>query len=133
MAEGNGEQAVTEQPLKARFPRWVYGVGGEPDPRFTLANERTFLAWMRTSLALTAAGVALEALEVPIPTGIRVPCALLLIGLGLLVPLQAWFGWAATERAMRCTRPLPSPRLAPLLALTTLIVGALIFVGVLLP
>ncbi len=30
----------------------------EPDYRFTLANERTFLAWMRTSLALLAAAVA---------------------------------------------------------------------------
>jgi uncharacterized membrane protein YidH (DUF202 family) len=28
--------------------------GREPDHRFTLANERTFLAWMRTSLALLA-------------------------------------------------------------------------------
>lgn len=123
---------MTEHPLKARFPRWVYGVGDEPDPRFTLANERTFLAWMRTSLALSAAGVALEALEVPIPERIRLTCALVLIGLGLLVPVQAWFGWAATERAMRCTRPLPSPRLAPALALGTVLVGALVLVGLLL-
>ena len=32
----------------------------EPDYRFTLANERTFLAWIRTGLALLAAGVALD-------------------------------------------------------------------------
>lgn len=32
----------------------------EPDYRFTLANERTFLAWIRTCLALLAAGVALD-------------------------------------------------------------------------
>jgi putative membrane protein len=30
----------------------------EPDYRFTLANERRVLAWMRTSVALMAAGVA---------------------------------------------------------------------------
>ena len=47
-----------------RVPRRVYGVGDEPDVRFSLANERTFLAWVRTSLALLAAGVALEALVV---------------------------------------------------------------------
>jgi len=34
-------------------------VGEEPDPRFTLADERAFLAWMRTSLALLAAGRAI--------------------------------------------------------------------------
>jgi hypothetical protein len=30
----------------------------EPDYRFTFANERTFLAWIRTALALIAGGVA---------------------------------------------------------------------------
>ena len=40
-----------------RFPRWVYGEGSEPDPRATLANERTFLAWIRTAIPLTAGGV----------------------------------------------------------------------------
>lgn len=39
--------------------------GEEPDPRFTLANERTFLAWIRTSLAFLAGGVALEAFRSP--------------------------------------------------------------------
>ena len=45
-----------------RFPRSVYGEGEEPDPRFSLANERTFLAWLRTALAMYAAAFALEAL-----------------------------------------------------------------------
>lgn len=44
-----------------RFPASVYRVGDEPDPRFSLANERTFLAWIRTSLGLTAGAVAMEA------------------------------------------------------------------------
>ena len=44
-----------------RRPGWVYGRGHEPDVRFSLANERTFLAWIRTALALLAAGVALDA------------------------------------------------------------------------
>ena len=43
-----------------RRPQWVYGEGEEPDPRFTLANERTFLAWVRTALAMLAA------LQVPV-------------------------------------------------------------------
>ncbi|NLT31088.1 MAG: DUF202 domain-containing protein, partial [Propionibacterium sp.] len=36
---------------RERFPKSVYSTGTEPDPRFTLANERTYLAWIRTSLA----------------------------------------------------------------------------------
>ncbi|HET8988949.1 MAG TPA: DUF202 domain-containing protein, partial [Humibacillus sp.] len=49
-----------------RFPRSVYEHGEDPDPRFSLANERTFLAWVRTSLAFVAAGLAVEALELPV-------------------------------------------------------------------
>ena len=41
------------------FTRRVFPTGGEPDPRFTLANERTFLAWIRTALGLLAGGIAL--------------------------------------------------------------------------
>jgi putative membrane protein len=115
-----------------RFPRSVFGVGEEPDPRFSLANERTFLAWIRTSLALSAAGVALEALDVPVAGGLRLACALLLVCLGVLAPVQAWWGWAATERAMRCRRPLPSPLLSPLLAVGTLVAGVLLLLGLLL-
>ncbi|MGY1602614.1 YidH family protein [Geodermatophilus sp. SYSU D00815] len=112
-----------------RFPRSVYGVGEEPDPRFSLANERTFLAWIRTSLALAAAGVALEGLELPIAPGLRLACALVLVGLGILAPVQAWTGWTATERAMREGRPLPSPRLSPLIAAGTLVAGVLLVLG----
>ena len=39
-----------------RFPATVYRHGTEPDPRFTLANERTLLAWIRTALGLIAGG-----------------------------------------------------------------------------
>ena len=74
----------------ARFPQHVFGVGDEPDPRFTLANERTFLAWIRTALALIAAGVALEALNLPIQPTLRLIASLILLGLGLLVPILAW-------------------------------------------
>ena len=73
----------------ARFPRWE---GSEPDPRFTLANERTFLAWIRTALALTAGGVALEALTVPLLPGLRLAASLLLLVLGLAGVLGAHLG-----------------------------------------
>ncbi|MGY1842632.1 YidH family protein [Modestobacter sp. SYSU DS0875] len=112
-----------------RFPKRVYGTGEEPDPRFSLANERTFLAWMRTSLALLAAGVALEALDLPIEESVRLASALVFIVLGLLAPVQAWFGWVATERAMRQSRPLPSPRLGLLTAVGVTVAGLLVLIG----
>ena len=49
-----------------RWPGWVYDDGDEPDPRFSFANERTFLAWVRTALALLAGGVALHVLPLTI-------------------------------------------------------------------
>ena len=48
--------------MSSRWAQRLRSTGSEPDPRITFANERTFLAWIRTSLALIAAGVALEAL-----------------------------------------------------------------------
>ena len=61
-----------------RWPRSVYGVGSEPDPRFTFANERTFLAWIRTSLALLACGIALEAVALPMQPQLRLAASVVL-------------------------------------------------------
>jgi putative membrane protein len=114
---------------RSGFPRRVYEVGEEPDPRFSLANERTFLAWIRTSLALSAAGVALMALDVPMARQLRLSCALLLVGLGLLAPVQAWVRWAATERALRLARPLPALGAGPLVVAGVGAVGVLLLIG----
>jgi putative membrane protein len=118
--------------VRQRFPARVYGVGEEPDPRFSLANERTFLAWIRTSLALSAAGVALVAVDVPVPRWTELTCALLLVGLGLLAPVQAWGRWMATERALRLDRPLPAFATGPLLVVGVSVVGVLLLVGLVL-
>jgi putative membrane protein len=91
-----------------RQPRWVYDAGEEPDPRFSLANERTFLAWVRTALAMFAGGVALHALEVPSTGWVRTLLVVVLIGLGGLICVFALVRWARVERAMRQHQPLPS-------------------------
>lgn len=108
-----------------RFPRRVYGVGDEPDPRFSLANERTFLAWVRTSLALVAAGVALEALGFPQSSGFRGAAAAVFIVVGVGAAVRAWFGWMAAERALRRNTALPAPSLA-LVMVVGIIVGVLL-------
>jgi putative membrane protein len=114
----------------SRFPRWVFGAGTEPDPRFTLANERTFLAWTRTALALIAGGVALDAIEVPLPAGIKLAAVVILLGLGLLLPISAWAGWAVAERAMRHGRPLPASLPTLLVVAGIVAVTALILTGI---
>ena len=115
--------------VMSRFPPWVYAVGSEPDARFSLANERTFLSWIRTGLALSAAGVALEALDLPIAGGLRLASALILVCLGVATPVLAWLRWAALERGMRLSRPLPSPLLGPVLTAGTAVASALVLIG----
>jgi putative membrane protein len=114
-----------------RFPRHVYQVGSEPDPRFTLANERTFLAWIRTALALIAAGIALEALALPIQPDLRRTAAIILLLLGLVVPVLAWLTWAAVERALRQGAPLPGSRVALPVVIGVSGTAALLVLGVL--
>ena len=105
-----------------RFPKGVYGVGTEPDPRFSLANERTFLAWIRTTLALLAGAAAVDALDLPMPDVAQHVIALTLAFAGMTSAVQAWRGWAATERAMRVDEPLPSHRaMLPLVVLLVLV------------
>ena len=95
-------------PDDRRWPRSVYGVGSEPDPRFSLANERTFLAWIRTALALVAGAAAVDALPLPLPDAVQRALAAGLALAALLTALAAWRGWARTERAMREGAPLPA-------------------------
>jgi putative membrane protein len=80
----------------------------EPDYRFTMANERTFLAWQRTALGLLAAAVALEQLvpEMAVPGARR----LLGVGLAVLAILTSGMGllrWHQADHAMRRDEPLP--------------------------
>ncbi len=91
-----------------RWPSSVYGHGHEPDPRFSLANERTFLAWIRTALALVAGAAAVDALPLPLPGTVQHLLAGALALAGLLTAGAAWRGWARTERAMREGSSLPS-------------------------
>jgi len=112
-----------------RRPHWVYGPGEEPDPRFTLANERTFLAWVRTALAMLAGGVALHALEVPGTPWMRTTLTIVLVVFGALVTVFALVRWARVERAMRMRAPLPGFGLGFVVTLAVVVGAALLVVA----
>ncbi|MCU1352245.1 MAG: putative rane protein [Acidimicrobiales bacterium] len=88
-----------------------------PDVRFSYANERTFLAWNRTALAMVTAGLAVTQLLPPfdVPGGRRM-IGLPLIALGTLVAIASFFQWQRNERAMRASQPLPRSILPALVA-----------------
>ena len=112
--------------MTQRRPHWVYEAGQEPDPRYTLANERTFLAWVRTALAMLAGGVALHALGLPDTTWVRNALAIALVLLGGLVTAFAMVRWARVERAMRLHEPLPAFNLGFLLTGVVLVGSVLL-------
>ena len=90
----------------------------EPDVRFTYANERTFLAWNRTALALIATGVAATQLlpEFHVAGGRQI-LGIPLIALGALVALTSFQQWRANEKAMRRRQPLPKSPMALVLSI----------------
>lgn len=110
--------------MTGRWPRWVYDGGSEPDHRFVLANERTFLAWIRTSVALLAGGVALDTVDLDGGRGLQTALSIALVLLGLGSAATAWVRWARTERAMRHGAPLPSTTPIAWLSLVMLLVAA---------
>ena len=94
--------------------------GTEPDPRFTFANERTFLAWSRTALALVVAGLGIVQLLPPFP---GVPAGRHLLGvplivLGAVLAVAAYVEWVHHQRALRRGEPLPRSILPLVLAAT---------------
>lgn len=98
----------------------------EPDYRFSLANERTFLAWIRTALALLAGGVAVRQLVPAVGLhGSRLALALACIGLSVCLSAMSLRRWRRNESAMRRDQPLPSSRMPLVLALGLSIVTAL--------
>jgi inner membrane protein YidH len=108
-------------------------VGEDPDPRFTFANERTFLAWNRTSLALIGAGLAAGQLLDFDTELVRLLVALPPILLGGVLAITSYRRWEANERAMRLREPLPvigPPRFVPpVIAGLALLVAVLVVAG----
>jgi putative membrane protein len=105
-------------PLSWFDPQQTPMAGDKPDYRFSLANERTFLAWIRTGLALIAGGLACAQFLPPLPVDhLREIIAVALLLLGGVVAVRAVDHWARTERAMRLGTDLPRSRFPAILAL----------------
>jgi putative membrane protein len=109
-----------------KTPAWRQE-GEEPDYRFTLANERTFLAWVRTALAILAGGVLLEQFATRLePHAVIVTLAIALAVLSSVLCTAAYLRWKANEIAMRHRRALPTSVVIPLLAAIGAIVSGVI-------
>lgn len=95
--------------MSNRFDAWVRAVGTDPDPRFTLANERTFLAWTTTSLGTLGIGLAVGTVIPGEPVPLKVIAALWIL-LSIVIALRALVRWFIVERAMRLGQGLPLSR-----------------------
>jgi putative membrane protein len=90
--------------------------GNEPDPRLTFANERTYLAWNRTALALIAGGLAVAQFLKAGFAGAQLIVALPLIALGAFMSHRSYRHWQHNEQALRLSQPLPATALPRVLA-----------------
>lgn len=102
----------------------------DPDPRYSLANERTFLAWIRTALGLLAAGGGLVALDPPWPdAAVRALGTVLAVTAGASA-FAGWNRWRKVEAAIAAGRPAPPLRahvaLAAVVCLVALAVALLV-------
>lgn len=98
--------------------------GSDPDPRFTLANERTFLAWVRTSMALILGAIVVASLlpSVDIFRNLAMPIAVFLGLVGSGLAIWAWFRWRKTELSLRLGNSLP---LSPVLLFLAIVVAVM--------
>jgi putative membrane protein len=99
-----------------------------PDSRFTLANERTFLAWNRTALALIGGGLAVEQF-LQAGRAARLVLALPMILIGVVISVASYSRWRANEEAMSRGEDLRPSRMPALVAaaFALLSLGAIVF------
>ncbi len=111
--------------MSTRQPRWWPTGGEEPDPRWTLANERTLLAYERTALGLLVAGLAVAGsravAEAPLWfSAIGLPLILLAAAVGL----EGRRRFVSAQRAMRTGQSLGAPAVAAFLPWGIAVVAA---------
>jgi putative membrane protein len=118
-----GDDTARARPAARGRAQRLQSIGEEPDPRFSLANERTFLAWIRTAVALMVAGLAVAEFFSSRSQATRLVIAIPLVLLGAVVAFTSFPRWEEKERAMRLGEPLPPSSLPRLLAVAVGIVA----------
>jgi uncharacterized membrane protein YidH (DUF202 family) len=107
------------------------------DRRVHMANERTFLAWVRTSISIMAFGFVVEKFSlfvkqlsfylgkaaVPPPPGISSVIGIALVGLGALMGVLAYIRYRSVERQIEEDTYVPSRILSVLLTLAIVTIG----------
>jgi putative membrane protein len=104
---------------------------GDVDPRFSLANERTFLAWIRTALGLLACAAGVMAVDVPWPTPVVRGVALLLAAVAGLSAVLGSHRWRQVQRSIEAGEGYPAPRAHLVLPATVLIISVAIVLATL--
>lgn len=113
-------------------PQRIGEEGETPDYRFSLANERTFLAWIRTALALVGGGFAVDQFLPHLDSVVRAALAVALLAAGALSALRAVNHWVRCERAMRRGQDLPVSRFPTVLSLAVGVLAVAMLVVVVL-
>ena len=91
-------------------------LGEAPDYRFSLANERTFLAWIRTALGFLAAGVGLDQLAPDFATPV----------IRELLAMYGYLRWLRNEKAMRLKEDLPYTNSLLIISLILMVVAVIV-------
>jgi putative membrane protein len=127
------EPAEGSEDERSDWTQRILPGGTDPDPNLSLANERTFLAWIRTSLGLIALGVGVATfVSTQLDRGLAVLLSAGLIVIGGAIAAASWLRWLAVERALRDRRGIPSPRMGPALAFGVSLMAAVAIVAVIL-
>jgi putative membrane protein len=122
----NLDSRAVETPAEPdkKKPKW-WQTGSRPDYRFSLANERTFLAWIRTSLAIIAGAIGIDQFASHLGSPqLRLALSIILLVVGGILGGIAYKRWARAELAMRHQADLPLSLLLPFLAMFITLLSA---------